>query len=218
MKTLYGVGLGPGDPELLTIKAQRLIKESDYVFIPSSKGESLAATIAKSYISHKNIIELEFTMGENNSTRYKEAAKKIVATLKENQNGVFLTLGDPLIYSTFIYLMKELSKLGIKTFTVPGITSFTSAASLLGRPLTLKDESFYLCDGDIDEEILKRVDSVAILKVTRRLEEIIGKLENHGFKYAYIKRCTQENQRVLFNKEDILLDRDYMSLIIGRRR
>lgn len=218
MKTLYGVGLGPGDPELLTIKAQRLIKESDYVFIPQSKGESLAAEIAKSYISCKKVIELEFPMGENNSTRYKEAAKKIAATLKENQNGVFLTLGDPFIYSTYIYLMKELNKLEIKTVTIPGITSFTSAASLLGRPLTLKGESFYLCDGDIDEEILKRVDSVAILKVSRRLEEIIQKLEDYGFEYAYIKRCTQENQRVLFKKEDIFLDRDYMSLIIGRRK
>jgi precorrin-2/cobalt-factor-2 C20-methyltransferase len=87
----------------------------------------------------------------------------------------------------------------------------------LGLPITLKDESFYLVDGNIDEEILKRIDSICILKVSKNKQEIIDKLERHGFDYTYVKRCTQENQAVIYDKETMLADKDYMSLIFARR-
>lgn len=100
---------------------------------------------------------------------------------------------------------------------MPGITSFNAAASALGLPIALRDESFYLADGDIDEEILKRIDTVCILKVNKDKENIISKLERYGFKYAYVKRCTQQAQKLIYEKQKMLEDNDYMSLIFARR-
>lgn len=217
MKIVYGIGVGPGDKELITLKAINILKGSDYVFIPRSRGESLAGSIASEYISDKKIIELDFPMGEDNGERYEKAAAAIEETLKNGERASFLTLGDPMTYSTYIYLMMELTKLNIEVETIPGITSFGAAASKLQIPLTLKDESFYLCDGEVDEEILKRVNTIGILKVKRDLENTIRKLEENGFKFTYVKRCTQREEKIITDKEEMLLDGEYMALIIGRR-
>jgi precorrin-2/cobalt-factor-2 C20-methyltransferase len=217
MKMIYGVGIGPGDKELITLKAYRLIRSCDYVFIPESKGQSLAGAISDEYIKDKKVIELSFPMKEDNQLRYKQAAQTINEVLKDDEVGVFLTLGDPMTYSTYIYLMKELSDIKIEVETVPGITSFSAAAAALGLPIAVRDESFYLADGDIDEEILKRVDTVCILKVSKDKANIISKLEKYGFKYAYVKRCTQLAQQLIYDKQEMLEDNDYMSLIFARR-
>ena len=218
MRKFYGVGVGPGDSELITLKAINTIKKCDYVFIPKSKGVSTAKAIAEDYIADKEIIELEFPMGEDNSERYNEAAKIIDKTLKSGQTCVFLTLGDPMTYSTYIYLMLAVKNYDIEIETIPGITSFAASTSRLNLPLTLKGESFYLCDGDIDEEILKRVDSICILKVNKKKKEIIEKLEQESFTYTYVKRVTRADEKVIYDKEEILLDDDYMSLIFGRKK
>lgn len=217
MKKIVGIGIGPGDKELLTLKAYRIIRECDYVFLPESKGESLAKQICWDYIKDKQIIELSFPMGEENSGRYVEAAKRIESILAENETGVFLTLGDPMTYSTYAYLRLQLDKLGIQNETVPGITSYQGAAAILGTAIVNRDESFYLADGDVDSEVLSRVNAVSILKVSKNKQKIIEKLEQAGFRYVYVKRCTQESQTILVDKEEILEDQDYMSLIFARR-
>lgn len=218
MKILYGIGIGPGDKELLTLKAYRLIRTCDCIFVPENRGESLAAIITHEYIKDKKVVSLSFPMGEDNSRNYRDAARIICDTLKDEEAGVFLTLGDPMTYSTYAYLMRELDAAGITTETIPGITSFNAAASVLGLPITVKDESFYLADSDLDEEILKRVNSVCVLKVAKNKESIISKLEKHGFEYTYVKRCTQPNQKLLRDKAEILEDQDYMSLIFARSK
>lgn len=217
MKKVYGIGIGPGDKELITLKAYNLIRSCDYVFIPESKGESLAGTIAADYVKDKQVIELSFPMKEDNKLRYRQAAQKINDVLKENEAGVFLTLGDPMTYSTFIYLMMELADINIAVEAIPGITSFNAAASALALPIALRDESFYLADGDIDEEILEKVDTVCVLKVIKNKEGIISKLERCGFKFAYVKRCTQQTQKIIYDRREMLEDNDYMSLIFARK-
>ena len=217
MKIIYGIGIGPGDKELLTLKGYRLIRTCDYVFIPENKGESLASMISYEYIKDKKIIELGFPMKEDNQHRYRLAAQSIDRVLKDGEAGVFLTLGDPMTYSTYAYLMKELADLKIATETIPGITSFNAAASVLGLPIALRDESFYLADGDIDEEVLKRIDTVCILKVVKNKADIIEKLERHGFEFTYVKRCTQQVQQIICDRQEMLEDKDYMSLIYARR-
>lgn len=218
MKKIFGIGVGPGDRELITLKAYRLIRECDYVFVPKSKGESLARSIAEDYLKDKSIIELDFPMGEDNSKGYIDGALKIDNILCKAGFGVFITLGDPMTYSTYIYLMFELQKLNIAVETIPGITSFNAAFSRLNIPLTLRGESFYLCDGNIDEEILKRVNSICILKTIKNKEKLLDILDNNGFSYAYVRRCTREEERILYKKDEILGDNDYMSLILARRK
>ena len=121
-------------------------------------------------------------------------------------------------YSTYLYLMLEVKHYDIEIETIPGISSFAASTSKLNLPLTLKDESFYLCDGDIDIEVLKRVNSICILKVNKKKKEIIEKLENENFSYVYVKRVTRADEKILYDKEEILSDDDYMSLIIGRKK
>jgi precorrin-2/cobalt-factor-2 C20-methyltransferase len=100
---------------------------------------------------------------------------------------------------------------------VPGITSFTAAASVLGLPLTVKNESFYLADGEVEEEVLKNVNTVCILKPYKQKAETLDKLETLGFHSIYVKRCTLPEQVIITDKKDMLQDTDYMSLILATR-
>lgn len=218
MRKFYGVGVGPGDSELITLKALNTIKKCDYVFTPKSKGISTARDIASEYLLDKEVIELEFPMGEDNSDRYRKAAKQIDEALKPGETCVFLTLGDPMTYSTYLYLMLEVKSTDIEIETIPGITSFGASTSRLNLPLTLKGESFYLCDGKLDVDILKKVDSVCILKVNKIKKEVIEKLEANNFSYTYVKRVTRSDEKLIYDKEEILKDNDYMSLIFGRKK
>lgn len=216
MKKIYGIGVGPGDKELITLKGYRLIREADVIFAPKSKGISTALKIAEEFISDKKIVELEFPMGEDNSSRYKEAAEIIRKT--SGETGAFLTLGDPMVYSTFIYLLSELDKIGVNAEAIPGITSFGAASNITKIPLTLKGDNFYLCDGEINLDILKNSQSVAVLKTYKDKKKILSILEENGFEYVYVKRCSTENEVVLRDRTAILEDKDYLSLIIGRRK
>lgn len=218
MKKIYGIGVGPGDKELITLKGYNIIRSCDYVFLPSSKGNSLAGKIVSDYIVDKKVVEIEFPMGEDNEERYINAAIKINEILGADEVGVFLTLGDPMTYSTYLYLMFQLKKMDLDVETIPGITSFNAAASRLSMPLTLKNESFYLADGKLDAEILKRVDTVCVLKIIKNKLDIMDKLTKHGFEYVCVKRCTQDNETIIYEKSEILGDNDYMSLIYARRK
>lgn len=218
MKKIYGIGVGPGDGEYMTLKGYNLIKKADVVFIPKSSGRSFAGSIAGDHIKHKKVVEIDFPMVEENMKKYTKAAQRVDDELNEGESGVFLTLGDPMVYSTYSYLMVELEKIGIQVESIPGVTSFCAAANRIKMPIALKGESFYLCDGDIDEDVLKSSDTVCILKTYKNKEAVLSTLEKYGFEYVYVKRCTCQDERVLYEKDEILKDTDYMSLILGRRK
>lgn len=217
MKKLYGIGIGPGDPELITVKAVKLIKHCHWVFVPEKRGKRLAETIASEYLVSKKIIGLQLHKKSDDDNPYEQAAVIINETLKNGEYGVFLTLGDPMVYSTFMYLLPEVKKLGIKTSSVPGITSFNAVASVLSLPLAIQNESFYLADGEVKEEVLKKVNTVCILKPYKQKAETLDRLETHGFHYIYVKRCTLPEQVIITDKKDMLQDTDYMSLIFAIR-
>ena len=106
---LYGVGVGPGDPELLTLKAVRVLKASPIVFTPQAAGskDSLALTVARNYIdeSSQRLIFAEFVMGGTSDDVWSEAAERIAGYLLEGEDVAFLTQGDPLLYGSFMYVM-----------------------------------------------------------------------------------------------------------------
>lgn len=218
MKKIFGVGVGPGDKEYITLKGYNLIRKADVVFIPKSCGKSTAGNIAEDYIKDKRVLEINFPMGEDNLERYKEAAAFIDSEVKDNEIGVFLTIGDPMVYSTFLYLMFELEKRNICTESIPGITSFCAVANKVRIPLTLKGDRFYLCDGEIDKNSLKSCDSISILKTYKNKDSIISMLEEEGFDYVYIEKCTCKDEKIIYDKSEILKSEDYMSLILGRRK
>lgn len=217
MKKIYGIGVGPGGTDLITLRGYKLIRDADVVFLPRHKGKSMAGQITRKFIWDKKTVYIDFPMKKTSSKIYKEAARIIDSNLPDGSVGVFLTIGDPMIYSTFSYALAELEALDIETESVPGIPSFSAAANRANMPVTLRGQEFYLTDGEIDEKVLERCDSVCILKTSGNKEDILNLLENSGFTYMYISRCGWPDQRILYKREEILKSHEYMSLIFGRR-
>lgn len=112
--------------------------------------------------------------------------------------------------------MEELEKIKIHVEIVSGIPSFVASAARTKTPLTVKGDTFVLCD-DFKEDLLNYADSICILKTLDNKEEILNTFENKNFDYEYIKRCTWDEEKILKNKEEILEDQDYISLILGRK-
>lgn len=217
MKKLYGIGTGPGAADLLTVRATNVIKEADVIFAPNNKGMNMALDTVKEYIENKKVVLIDFPMGNVTKEDYKKAAEIIFNEIPVDKSGAFLTIGDSMIYSTFIYVMNELGNKDIEIEVVPGIPSFVAASCASKIPLTVKGDSLLLCD-EYDETLINKFDSVAVLKTLKNKEELLNKLEENDFKYTYVKRASLENQEVLLNKEEIIKDKDYISLILGRRK
>ncbi len=217
MKKLYGIGTGPGAPDLLTIRAAKTIENTNVIFAPHNKGLNMALDTAKDYIEGKKLVLLDFPMGRVEREDYIKAAKIILQEIPQGGSGCFLTIGDPMVYSTFIYIMEELEGFDIDIEVVSGLPSFICAAGESKVPLTKKGETFLLCD-ELDPSILDRVDSLAVLKTSKNKELILNKMSLNNFTYTYIKRASFKEARVYKNEEDILNDKDYISLILGRKK
>lgn len=218
MKTLFGVGTGPGDSDYLTLKAVKVIKDADVIFAPNNKGKNMALDTVKEYIDGKKIVFIDFPMGSVTEEDYSIAAQYIESEISEEKCGAFLTIGDPMVYSTFIYIMRIIEKMGVKVEVVPGITSFCAGAAISKTPITVKGDRFLLYDDDIDEDMLYNCDSICILKTSQNKENTLNILEKKGFFYTYMKRCTLEEEQILTDRESILKDKDYISFILGRRK
>lgn len=220
MAILYGIGVGPGDKDLLTIKAVKAIENCDVVVAPSAleDGESIALETAKDYIKEgTEVIVKHFPMGsKGKEIKVKEAYDLIEGKLKEGKNVVFLTIGDPYVYSTYIHLLTHMEERGFEVHTIPGITSFCAAASIVDRTLVLGDEPLLVMPATRVEDI-KDEKYVVIMKVYKHEEKVVNILEEKGFDYIYVSRAGREGQTILKDKEDIIKSRDYMSLILASR-
>jgi len=220
MAKLYGVGVGPGDRELLTLKAVRIIGSCEVVIAPSAMagGKSIALDTAKEFIKEgTEVIIKHFPMGgEEQEGKIYEAFKTVEEKLKEGKNIAFLTIGDPFVYSTYIYLLKYIEEQGYETETIPGITSFCACASLAKEPLVIGDEPLLIIPGD-KLECIKDEKYIVIMKVYKQEEKIINYLDKLGFSYVYVKKAGREGEQVIRDKEEILKNREYMSLIIAHR-
>ena len=217
MKKLYGVGTGPGHKKFLTLKAVDVIQNAKVLFAPNNKGKNMALDTIDDFIKNQKVILIDFPMGKVTKEDYINAAKIINKEIPDGETGVFLTIGDPMIYSSFIYIIEELERVNMNIEIVPGIPSFVAGAAKSKTPLTIKGDSFLLCD-EFKEELLEGVDSICILKTLKDKEDLLNSLDKKNFDYKYIKRCTLEDERVIVDKDEILKDKDYISFIIGRRK
>ena len=183
-----GVGVGPGDPELITLKAFRYIQHADVIsYIANEKGESQAKKIATEALSSivRKYEEIPLCMPMCDDRRianavYDKAANDIRAALSENKRVVFLCEGDPLFFGSFAYLLERLQH-DIECEVVPGISSVHAASSALQLPLTMLKESFSVVSGRHSEESLTQIlnihDSVVIMKAGRSRQRILNALE-----------------------------------------
>ena len=220
MAQLYGIGVGPGDSELLTIKALRAIENCDIIVAPVAVegGESVAYEIAKEYIKDDTKVVLKhFPMGKKDRVeKAKEAYEYIRYEIENGKTVGFLTIGDPYVYSTYIHMLDHMKENGIEVITIPGITSFCAAASLVNRTLVIGNEPLLILPASRISDI-KDEKYVVIMKVYKKEEDVINYLEEKGFDYVCVQRVGRDGEKVLTNREDIINSREYMSLIIANR-
>ena len=229
--TLYGIGVGPGDPELMTVKGASLLRECRYVFVPKARTEanSLALSIAKTYLQEQaEIHELVFPMSadeEELSVHWRKNAKEINDILRSGEDACFITLGDPFLYSTFIYLVRELRQLRpeARIVSVPGVTAFSAAASLCTFPVGEGRDGVTIIPAveDIDQirRVLQDKGTVILMKIGRRLREVIDLLEEEGVieGSVFVSRVGMADQRLetdLRTLRDAAPETGYLSIIL----
>ncbi len=197
----YGIGLGPGDPELLTMKAIHTIQRMDCIFVPKSdtKEDSLALEIVKEYVKEKRVIEQVYPMTKDKSilsTAWLKAAEEVHAEVRNGYDVAYLTLGDPMTFSTYIYLLRHLNTMlpDHTIHTIPGITSYNAAACAANYPLLTGDERLAVIPVPKDmrelRPLLETFDTVVMMKVAKKLDEVIQLLEemnlSNGLFASYI--------------------------------
>lgn len=207
---LYGIGVGPGDPELVTLKAARIIKETDIIFAPKSRNgkPSVALNIVQGIIDEREdeceILQPLFPMTEDKDELDKswdEATDMLFKKLSEGLDAVFVTLGDPTVFSTFSYISSRLQSKGVEVELIPGITSFTACAARSGIQLTEQDDIMVVVP-QVDErltKILPYVDTVVAMKTSRHLdvlEDCINK-DPRDKEIVSVQNCTMDNENIV---------------------
>lgn len=184
---LYGIGVGPGDPELLTVKAARILARVPVIAYPqSAEGESLARRIAAPFIPEA-AVELPFIVPmrkERSPARcaYAAAAEAIAARLEDGLDVAVLCEGDPFFYGSFMYLFERLSHHQVQV--VPGVTSLTASAAALGRPLAARNDVLKIIPAPLDRARLAAeiaaAEAVAVMKVGRHFDKVRAVLRELG--------------------------------------
>jgi precorrin-2/cobalt-factor-2 C20-methyltransferase len=190
---LFCVGCGPGDPELLTIRALNLIKEADVIFVPTSKSDkpSIALSIVAKYINKTTkIINLVFPMVKDKDSLkdyWKKNTLEISQMVRTGKKTLYLTVGDPSLYSTWIYIHRELKKnhKDIQIEIIPGITSIFAFAAESKISLVEGNEHLSIVPACYDlnkvKNTVKSSDTIVFLKDGRYFDNVIEMLPDAGF-------------------------------------
>jgi len=222
--TAYCLGVGPGDPELLTLKAARLIRESRVVAVPGARPEeSVAFRIARGAVpelDEKELVAVDMPMTkdpERLRAAHEAGAKLLEAYLDRGEDVLFLTLGDPTVYCSFSYLQHLLEQDGYAVILVPGVTSFCAAAARLGVSLTEWDEPLHVLPAlHRAEDALTLSGTCVLMKSGSRMPEVRDALRRSGRKVCAAENCTMENERLYRDLEEIPDDAGYFSLLIAK--
>lgn len=221
---LYGAGVGPGDPELMTLKAVRLIRENEVVALPGPDArETVAYQIAVQAVpelAEKTLLSVDMPMThdkEEMNRNHEKAADIIEAYLKEGRNVVFLTLGDPTIYSTFLYVQKRILNRGYQAELVSGITSFCAAAARTGTSLAEWDEQLHILPAVHKlNSSLSLPGNYVLMKSGRKMQQVKEILKSSGRDVVMVENCGMENEHIYRSTEEIPDDAGYYSLIIAK--
>ncbi len=231
---LYGIGIGPGDPELLTIKGYNILKKADVIYAPRAriKSVSFAAEIIKKYVFKDKIKTIIFPMSRDRKTLeefWRKAALKVYRDLCQGKTVGFVTIGDPLTYSTYIYLLRHLRRIDkdVDIHTVPGVSAVNAIASVFSVPLAEADERLAVIPlprriADL-KQVLKQFDTVVLLKIGKDLNRLVNFLKKEKFdgKFYFAKRLGRPEQYIidnLFKLDNSKKNLGYMSIIVLRRK
>lgn len=231
--TLFGIGVGPGDPELIPLKAIRVLEKMEVVFTASSSKNdySLAVDIARAYIpENATIVKLQFPMSKDRSVMEKawqENAGRVAAVLEAGQSAAFLTVGDPLTYSTYGYILRHLRSgwPHLAVTTIPGITAYQAAAAATNQPLVEGEEALLILSGvnggERFQSLAREPDNVVFMKAYRNVDGICRALEEAdrlGTSVA-VANCSREDETIYRDLKTLREERpNYWTLIISRQK
>ena len=206
--TLYGVGLGPGDAELVTFRAARAIRECGIVAVPNSgDGERVALSIAQRAVpelTSKQVLELDMPMTRDEAllkSAHLRAADLIAGCLREGTDVAFLTLGDPCIYSTYIYVHRLIIKLGYRAEIIPGVPSFCAVSAKLGDALVEASQPLHIIPGSCEglRRNLELPGTKVIMKSGRAFPGVLSELAGTGRlgNAKMIENCGMDSERIV---------------------
>lgn len=223
---LYGVGTGPGDPELMTLRACRIIRENEVIAVPGKDPKSSVAygiaVKAVPELAGKELLTIDMPMTKDREalrTSHAEAAAVIEEILDAGRNVVYLTLGDPSIYSSFSYIKHIVEADGYETKMVSGVTSFSTAASALNVSLAEWDEPLHIVPAfhSAEEGLLNYPGNFVLMKSAGKIREVKDLLSDSGLEVMAAENCGMEGEKVYGSIDEIPGDAGYFTLVIAKR-
>lgn len=233
MAVIYAVGVGPGDPELLTIKAERLIRRCPVICAPT--GAADAASYALSIVEHlldrsrQEILTRVFPMmkqGAELEAAWEEVAAEVITRIDQGDDVAFITIGDPCLYSTFLYIYRIIreKRADIAIEIIPGISSINAAAAAAGIPLGIAGERIAILPAAYEDyelrKTLQEFDTVVLMKVSRVFNRVYALLQELGLidRAVFVRRVGSCQQEVIFDMSSLLgKELDYLSMLIVRK-
>ena len=228
--TFYGIGVGPGDPELLTVKAINALKRIDVLIAPKTekKSDSVALSIAQPHLKPSvEIIYRTFPMVKDfaAATEVFEAHRdEILNLLDGGRNVGFATIGDPMFFSTYIYIFRLLEPCGVNIVTIPGVPAFLAIASQIGRPIAFGNDILTVIPATAELPAIERsldcADSTVIMKVYKNFPEVVDALTARNMidDAVLVSRAGLDDEKIITDvaahKSDAL---NYLSTILTRR-
>lgn len=226
--TLYGIGTGPGDPELMTLKAVKILKQCDILAIPAKNKDTCAsyAIAAKAVpeTADKKILCIDIPMTKDESVLEKAYEKGFILIekqLSENRDVAFLTLGDPVVYSTYMVFHRMFIEKGYKAQIVNGVPSFCAVAAKLDIPLGSRDENIHIYPFSYNEESLETSDGTRVyMKSGRKIDKLKDKLVNlkkeGKAEVMAVSDCGMESERIYRDIETLDENATYLTTVIVR--
>ena len=221
---VFCIGVGPGDPELMTLKAVRLIKEKDIILLPGKEPkETVAYRIAVQSVPEledKELVAIDMPMTKDQEIlkeAHRKGAELIESYLDKGRDACFLTIGDPTIYCTFTYLQTILNKDGYETEFISGITSFCAAAARLNIPIAEWEEPIHILPAahNLGNE-LEYEGNYVIMKTGSHMGEVKDMIRSSGREARMVMNCGMKDERVYSSTDEIPDDSGYFSLIIAK--
>ena len=220
----YAVSVGPGDPELLTRQACRVLEVCNVIAAPRTKaGRMLALDIAGGAVDMrgKTILPLDFTMARDAAVReesYRTAAGAIEAELTAGRDVAMVNLGDVSVYATAYYILERVRSDGFEVVMCPGVTSFCAVAARLGRSLTRMEEPLHILPGSMDMDSALTLEGTKVLmKSGRAIRETVDALERHGLaaRAGMVADCGLETEQVYTDLRQLPEEISYFATIVA---
>ena len=223
--TLYGLGVGPGDPELLTLKAVRILREADVIAVPDKgSGEKTAFRIVQEYVADKTILTCVTPMVRDQAVldaAHDQIAADICALLEDGKNVAFITLGDPTVYATYMYIHRRVLSRGYETVLVPGVPSFCAVAARLNTSLCEQSQRLLIVPASHkDMEDCLNVDAnLVFMKAGREIGALKEKLAEHGLleHASLVANCGMEGEQVWEHFADMPENTGYFSVVLVKK-